>query len=168
VRQVVVHLPAHPFHLLVDSVGQIVVSSGVGPLGFLCEHCQRGLQSVREIARFRDGPAHGSFAMVEQRVEVCDERLHFSGVSSVDATFVAAADTGELRSQLVKRGESPLHLPEPGQHAEQRHRGRGEAMFEHAVQDARGSRVLNHQNCGHYPRHDEQTCGPEHGAHEHA
>jgi hypothetical protein len=52
VSKVIVDLPPHPIHLLVDPVGQLVMSRGLGAFGFLREHRERRFQSVRKVARW--------------------------------------------------------------------------------------------------------------------
>ena len=77
VRQVVVDLPAHPVHLLAQQL-RPAAAAPPRPLGLVGDHRQRRLQAVGQVAGPRQRPAHRLFAVVEQRVEVVDERLHLA------------------------------------------------------------------------------------------
>jgi len=46
------------------------------------QQARRGFQSVREIARLRDRAAYSAFVVIEERVEIRDERLHLCRVPS--------------------------------------------------------------------------------------
>ena len=57
----------------------------VGDVRFVREHRERRLQRVRQVAGLRDRAPHGLIAMLEQRVEIVDERLHLAGIPPLDA-----------------------------------------------------------------------------------
>ena len=94
-RQVIVDLPAHALDLLAQHVGTGRV--GGAALGLAGNHRQRRLQPVGEVAGAAVGAAHGVGPVIEQGVQVVDERLHFSGKSAADAGVVAGVDPREPR-----------------------------------------------------------------------
>ena len=50
--------------------------------------------------------------MVEQRVEIVDERLHLGRVVAVDAPIAALVQPGETRPKVVDRRQAAAHLQE--------------------------------------------------------
>ena len=91
-REVIVDLPSHALDLLADACGELGLARARRPLGLLREHRQRRLQAVREVAGLGDRTADDLLAVVEQAVEVVDERLHFTGIGAFDAMLLVAVN----------------------------------------------------------------------------
>ena len=103
VREVVVDLPAHALDLLRDRRGELGLAGGRGALGLLRQHRERRLQAVREIAGLADRAADRCVAMLEQRVEIVDERLHFARIASLRACASPLLHVGQPLAHLVER-----------------------------------------------------------------
>ncbi len=58
---------------------QVGVPRGPGALRLLGQHGQRRLEAMREVAGLGQRLPHPLVLVVEQRVEVVDERLHLAG-----------------------------------------------------------------------------------------
>ena len=101
-RKVKIDLPLHSLDLLAN---QRVVA-------FMRDHRERRLESVREIGRFRERAPHRFLAVVEQRVQLVHERLHFARIRPLHALLLAFADAREL---LVK----PRHARQGASHQKQ-------------------------------------------------
>lgn len=70
-------------------------------------------------------------AVVEEGVEVVDQRLHLGGVAAGEAAVAAAAHRGEALAQPLEGRDAPPHLREPRQHQDHRdqhHRDGGDAV----------------------------------------
>ena len=52
---------------------------------FICENRKRRFQTVGEIAGFGNRSLHGVLALIEQGVQIVDERLYFPRISADDA-----------------------------------------------------------------------------------
>ena len=162
-RQVIVHLPAHPLDLLTHHRRQLGLPGAIGDLRLVRQHGERRLQRVREIAGLGDRAADGLIAVLEQRVEIVDQRLHFGGIAAVEAALAALAHGGEAAAQPLDRRQAVAHVDDPRQHAghdEQRH---DDAALVHrrAVQDDRAVRLVQHDRRGDDHRGAEQAEGPE-------
>ena len=120
VREVIVHLPPHPLDLLPHDGRQLALPRLVGDLRLVREHGERRLQRVRQIAGLRDRAPHGLIAMLEQRVEIVDERLHFAGIAPFDAAIPSLAHGGEPLPQLGERRQAVPHHRQPAQQADRR------------------------------------------------
>jgi hypothetical protein len=75
VRQVIVDLPPHAINLLIDFRSKLLMSCRSRLLRLVRQHRKGRLQTMREIAGFRDGARDTPLALVEQRVQVIDQRL---------------------------------------------------------------------------------------------
>ncbi len=62
-----------------------------GAVRFLVKHSEWSFQSVCEIARLRQRASYDLLAMLQQRIEIVDERLHFVRVGSSDSASGAIA-----------------------------------------------------------------------------
>ncbi len=118
-----VDLAPHSLDLLTDRRRELVVSGRLRAFRFLHQHGQRRLESVREVAGLRERPAHRRIAVIEERVEIVDERLHFGRVLPLETTRAPFPDAGQARSQEGKRRQSAPHHRQPQCHeANGRHR----------------------------------------------
>ena len=81
----------------------------VGALRFVRQDRERRLEAVREVAGLGDRAPHRPFAMVEQRVEVVDERLDFARIAPLDSPIAPVAHRRELVAQLVERRQAAAH-----------------------------------------------------------
>jgi len=72
---------------------------------------------VRQVARLGDRPLHHPLAVVEQRVEIVDERLHFCRVVTRHPALLAAMHRRQTGTELIQRGQAFSKLPESGHHA---------------------------------------------------
>ena len=133
-------LPPHPFHLLGHGVCPLLLSRGSGPVGFMSQHGKWRLEAVREVARTRDGSADCLFAVLEQHVEIVDERLHFSGVDAVDSALTTGMHGGQPRSQPVDGRQPAPHLDEPDDQADERENRDAWHVQEEVVKNSRRAR----------------------------
>ena len=76
-RQMVVDLPLHPFHLLCDRGGQFVFARASCTVGFLQQDGQWRFQSVSQIARLRLCASDCQLALFKECIEIVDQRLDF-------------------------------------------------------------------------------------------
>ena len=116
VREVVLDLTAHSLDLLRDPGRHVGLAARGGALGLVREDGQRRLQAVREIARLGVRATDGAFLVREQRVQVGDERLHFSREAPFDALRLAGADGRQPPAHFLERHESAPHDREAREH----------------------------------------------------
>jgi hypothetical protein len=76
-RKVVIHLALHAIDLLPDGGADVRLARALGRGGFLQEDRQRCLQGVRQVAGFGLRAFNDLVALIQQRVEIVHERLHF-------------------------------------------------------------------------------------------
>src|SRR6185369_8515677 len=99
-------LPLHAIDLFPHRVAELAVAGGPGAIGLLRDDGERRLEAVCEVAGLRDRARDGALAMVEQRVEIVDQRLHLLGVFADDAAFAADANARQAMAELHERSES--------------------------------------------------------------
>jgi hypothetical protein len=169
VRQVVLDLPPHALDLLPDLGGELGMPGGCGTLRFLRQYGERRLQPVGEVRRFADGPLNLLIPVVEQRVQIVDERLHFGGISPFHTTVDPRVDAGQPGAQVRDRREPAAHLHETGGRTEHCQQRQHEAVrIRDAVEEPRISRVVQHDGCGDDERRGEEAGRPEHRAEQEA
>ena len=110
VREVIVDLPAHAIDLLRDGGGHLELAGSPRALRLVRKDGERRLQPVRQVAGLRDRAPHRLLPLVEQRVEIVDERLHLRRVVAVDAPVAALVQSGKTRSKVVDRRHAAPHL----------------------------------------------------------
>ncbi len=121
VREVIVHLPPHALDLLMHRPPRArACPACVGDLRFVRKHRERRLQRVREIAGLGDRAPDGLIAMLEQRVEIVDERLHLARIAPLDAAIAPLVHRGEALAQLGERRQAVPHHRQPAQQADRR------------------------------------------------
>ena len=81
-REVRLDLALHPRYLFADRVGELALTRAASALGFVRQDGERSLQAVCEVSGSRYRALDRLLAVVEQQVEVVDERLHFGGVGA--------------------------------------------------------------------------------------
>ena len=93
--EVIIDLPSHAIDLLLNGGGNLGLARCPRPLRLVRNDGERRLQAVRQVARLRDRTADGLLSLVEQRVEIVDERLHFCRVLAVDAPIAPLVQSGK-------------------------------------------------------------------------
>ena len=165
VREVIVDLPAHPLDLLADRRGELVMPLGVGTIGFLRQHRERRLETVSEVAGLGQRAPDGLLAVLEQRVEIVDERLHFGRIIAVDAAIATVAEAREALAQMIHRRQAVAYLREPNRHQGERDEGAGERLMSAAERrHARDRCQRNHVPDHEEPRRPEHRTDDEAGA----
>jgi hypothetical protein len=110
VREMVINLTAHPIYLLVDCGGQFVLTFDFRPIRFLCENCERSFQAVSQVTSFCERPLHSFFSLIKQQIQIIDEWLNFSGVSSFDLALLAVTNRRQSRAELAERQQAAADL----------------------------------------------------------
>ena len=100
--------------LLVDRGRQIVLASRFGAFDFLRQDGKRRLQPVREIACLRRCPRDPAFAIVEQPIQIVDERCHFVRILAFDPAASPVAHIGEALTEHRERRESSTNHGQTG------------------------------------------------------
>jgi hypothetical protein len=77
------------------------VSANPRALGFVRQNGERRFQPVRQVSGFRNRATHGVLPLIEQRVEIVDERLHFARVGTFDAAIAPFVQSCEPRSKVL-------------------------------------------------------------------
>ena len=114
-REVRVDLPAHPLDLLANRRRQFVLPGGLRPVDLLREDGERRLQAVRQVAGLGQRARDAALALVEQRVEVLDERRDLARIVALEPR--ASARRGRRRvvraacGTETGRGGSPTVPP---------------------------------------------------------
>jgi hypothetical protein len=162
--EVILDLPPHAFDLLAERLGDFELSRALGGIRFLRQHREWRLEPVREVAGLGERTAHARFAVLEQRVQILDQRLNFRGIVAGDPRLATTANVGEPRSELMERRETEPHLPERRrQHADS---GEAEqAVVEHPHRQRRAVEqidrdVVHHQDDSDRPQ-DRADDDPE-------
>ncbi len=106
VREVIVHLPAHPIDLLRYGCSHLGLTGCPRAFRLVREDGERRLQTVREIARLGDRALDRFLSMLEQRVEIVDERLHLGRVRAFDSPISPFVKPGKTARRLLI-GERP-------------------------------------------------------------
>ena len=125
-REVIVDLPPHPLDLLRERVGELRLPGGAARSAS-CASTASGV--FRPCAR---SPALASarwtacVAMLEQRVEIVDERLHLRRIASLDPALAprvhAASRVAQLRERTTGRGAPARTRPASEQHDQHQRR----------------------------------------------
>ncbi len=68
---------------------------------------------MREVAGLGDRALHGAFPMLEQGVEVVDERLDLGWVFAVDAPVLSLVQPGQTRPEVVDWRQPAADLQTP-------------------------------------------------------
>ncbi len=163
-RQVIADLAPHALHLQADHCQAIRVARMT--LHLAGDHRQRRLETVRQIACARQRAAHRVFAMVEQRVQIVHEGLHFLGKGAREPVAAALANPRQARAQQGERREPAAHVEQARGHAGQRNGQRPHHVAKRVVQDAWPIRVVHDEGRRGDAREHEQTHGPQQGARE--
>jgi hypothetical protein len=150
VGQVVLDAALHAANLVAQAVGDVAETRALDLGGILRQHRQRRLEDMRQIAGRRLGPPYRLFAMLEQRVQVADERLHLGGIIAVDSRRTTITHRRQPRPEAVDRRDAAPHLRQAAEHEHQCERAEHHPVLH--PQDDR--KVLRDQ-------HEEQVRGAE-------
>ncbi len=112
-RQVIVHLPTHPLHLHANRRRTLTLPRRLQLFRLLRQHRQRRLQSMRQIARLRQRPPRNPLAMLQQRIEIVHQRLHFRRILPFDPLARAIPQPQQLLPQPPERYPRSAKLPNP-------------------------------------------------------
>ena len=167
VRELVVDLPPHAVHLLMHGFGDVAGTGRGCPVGFVCDDRKRRLQAVREITGPGDGARDRPIALVEQRVEVVNQRLHLGRVRAFQSMRAAGVQCSEVTPDGIDGRQTASHLEESAEHERARHNDRQVAR-ERAVDTTRSARMHGHHAGQRNARQNEQADGPERRADEQA
>ena len=74
---------------------------------------ERRFQPVRQVTGLGDRAPHGLLPLVEQHVDVIDERLNFSRIHAVDAPLAPACSSASRARRLFNRRYAAPHLQQP-------------------------------------------------------
>ncbi len=108
-RQVIVDLPLHPLDHLTERRREIVMARGAGLLCLLRQHREGRLQSVREISRRGEGPGDRALTILEQRVQIVHERLHFARIVAFDSLAASLAHRRQAGAKAPQRRHRSVH-----------------------------------------------------------
>jgi hypothetical protein len=128
---------------------------------------ERSLQSVGEISGTRHRALDRLLAVIEQQVEVVDERLHFGGVGPVDEALSPLMDRRQSQTQAIDGRQAAAHLNETDDHADNGNRRPRRRMREEVVEEPRRLRVVKHDLGQEHAGRGEQAGGPENRPEEH-
>jgi len=131
----VVDMTPHARDLLYDGVSDRRLTRVARAARFVSEDREWRFQAVRQIASLGNGASDRGLAMLEQGVEIVDERLHFDGVTLVHAPLPSRLQLAKLRPETIHRRQSTPRMEETKQEAAER-----DDDVERRLQD--GMRVL--------------------------
>ena len=169
VREVIVDLPPHAIDLLLNGGSNLRLAGSPRPLRFVRNDGKRRLQAVRQVARLCHRAADGLLPLVEQRVEIVDERLHFCRVIALDAPLAALVQFDKARAKVADRRHAGANLQEPSghaEHAQQQDKRLPEYVVHGGGYGHRGMEFHGRDQEG--AHHDYEADGPEHGTEEEA
>ena len=99
-----------------DGFGDVASTGRRRPVGFVCDDGERRLQAVRKIAGLGDGAFDGAIALVEQGVEIVDQRLHFGRVRAFEPARAAGVQDFQVAANGIDRRQTAPHLEEAAEH----------------------------------------------------
>jgi hypothetical protein len=167
--QVIVYLPLHAFDLLMNGVGNLGLASGTRAFGLARQDGQRRLEAVCQVARLGDRTPHRPLAMLEQRVQIVDERLDLARVFADDPPILTLMQPGQTRSQPVYRGQPAAHLPHADDHAEKSGEQRQRCLQEGVQAGIEAAALMElHHLAEHGARYEDHSDRPEDRARENA
>jgi hypothetical protein len=164
-REMKFDLPAHFLNLQADRARHFVLSSRVGPVGFLGQYSQRRFQSMGEITCFCQRPPHGPFTVFEQGIKIVYQRLHFDRIRSFNSAAGTVAHARQLFAKPTQRGEAGAYLPNPCHHAEKREH---KSQRRIDASDDNSARVLVVHSAEYQVHQRNQSKGPEESAQKNA
>ena len=115
-----------------------------------------------EIAGLGDGSSNHLLLMVQQRIQVVDERLHFRRVVSGHTSIASRVNGSEPVAELVERRDSSLHLRQSDDKAHEGEDREGERVrVGGAMHQARPGRIANEDDRHHGNRANAQPRRPQ-------
>jgi hypothetical protein len=161
--EVVVDLPPHSINLLLYGRRHLRVAGSPRSLCLVSNDRERCLQPVRQVACFGDRAAHRPLTLVQERVQIVDEWLHFRRVASLDTPIPSSVKLDKTGAQVADRGHAGANLQKAGCHADHSHR-QNERLPEEVVRRRRDRhrRVKLHGGDEERTHHDHEANGPEH------
>jgi hypothetical protein len=110
-RQVIIHPAPHPLDLNVDGFGNFALAHSASAVGLLREDRKGCFQTVSKIAGFSLGFANRALTVLQQSIQIIDQRLDFRRIRSVDLPAPALPDRGQAIPELVERVQALPYLP---------------------------------------------------------
>jgi hypothetical protein len=114
---------------------------------------------VRQVAGFPLRARHAPFAVLEQAVEVVDERLELAGVAAQEPRLFAVAHRIQAGAQLGEQRQARTHLQQA-----RRQQAERERPHRDVVDDA--ARVVPQKMSRRRVEHDRQPDRPQQGCHD--
>jgi hypothetical protein len=99
----IVDLASHAINLLIDLCGKLLVSCRSHLLGLVRQYRQRCLQTMCEIAGLGDGTRNAPLTILEERIQVVDQRLHFRWIATGNARVRAFMNGHEPIAEFINR-----------------------------------------------------------------
>ena len=165
--EVIVDLAAHSIDLLRHRRSEIKLTGSFGAFCFICKDRKRRLQPVGQISGFRHSSSHCVLTLIEQRIQIIDERLDLCGVGTVNAPIATRVQARQARPQAVDWRHAAAHLQEPCGQAEDTER-QHERLLKRTVNGTgyRHASARMRLGDGHESRrgHDYQSDAPQGGA----
>ena len=98
------------------------------------QHCQRRLQAMRKIAGLCHRARHAALTLVEQRIQLIDDRLHLCRINTVDARVDAFVHGREAVAQSIDWRQASPDLEKTDVHQQPRDYGRcRRALLKHPL-----------------------------------
>jgi hypothetical protein len=118
---------------------------------------------MREIAGLGQCARHARIAIVEQAVQVADQRHHLGRIRARQPPLVALLDAHQLLAQDIKRSQPSPHKQQAD--AQTCHHDNAERFHvkEYGMKHAGRGRIAAHQVRQQHARRDEQRGHPENG-----
>ena len=110
--QIMIHMCAHGFGLLVDNISKL---TGIA-LDLIGHHRQRCLERMGQITDLRAGAFHHLAIVLNQRIQFLRQWLDFSWKITVEFLRPAGADGRQCPLNLSQRSESNSHLNQERNH----------------------------------------------------
>jgi hypothetical protein len=100
-----------------------------------------------KVASFRQRPPHNTFTMLQQGIEIVDQRLHLGWICSFDPVAGTIAQTRQLLTQTAEGQKSGTELPDSCEYAE---RGKNQKQSDAPSRHEAELPVHRHEQQMHY------------------
>jgi hypothetical protein len=88
---------------------------------------------VRQVACLRHGTPHRVVVVLQQRIQVVDERLYFCGVAALEPRIAAFVHGAQFLAELSDTGEPASDLEHAGGHEHERNGERQPGVVPHEM-----------------------------------